>query len=73
MNADTRPGLAEIINRQLGVHPDTQLAEGVAVRPEVLWGWVEDALEAATARTGMEHMAECTCRAREKAVQGLAT
>lgn len=57
MNADTLPGLGEIINRQLGVHPDTRLAGGVAVRPEVLWGWIEDALEAATAPTGMEHMA----------------
>ena len=57
MNADTGPGLAEIINRQLGVHPDTRLAGGVTVRPEVLWGWVEDALETATACTDMKHMA----------------
>lgn len=57
MNADTAPSLQEIINRQLGLHPDTRLPGGAAVRPEVLWGWVEDALEAATARTGVEHMA----------------
>lgn len=57
MNADTAPGLAEIINRQLGLHPDTRLAGGAAVRPEVLWGWVEDGLEAAKTRTGVEHVA----------------
>ncbi|MGI4795495.1 MAG: hypothetical protein ACRYG8_15755 [Janthinobacterium lividum] len=57
MNADTTPGLAEIINRQLGLHPDTQLAGGAAVRPEVLWGWVQDTLEVATARIGAERMA----------------
>ena len=57
MNADTAPGLAEIINRQLGLHPDTRLAGSAAVRPEVFWGWVEDVLEAATAHTAMEHVA----------------
>ena len=57
MNADTAPGLAEIINRQLGLHPDTQLAGGAAVRPDVLWGWVQDALEAAMARAGAERIA----------------
>ena len=37
MDADTAPGLAELINRQLGQVPGTPLPGGVTVQPALLW------------------------------------
>ena len=37
MDADTAPGLADLINRQLGQTPGTPLPKGITVWPAMLW------------------------------------